>query len=57
MISFSPDHSVKLRYDHPELVVVVFLRFSDAGKAGAPIASQMVKKWREIKKKYEITSS
>lgn len=36
------------RYDHPELVVVVFLRFAKAGREGGPIAAQVVKKWREI---------
>lgn len=53
-ISFDPDHPFKIRYDHPELVVVVFLRFGDAGKEAAPIAAQMVKKWREIKKKNRL---
>jgi cell division protein FtsI/penicillin-binding protein 2 len=51
-ISFSPDYPVKVRYDHPELAVVIFLRFGEAGKEAAPMAAQMVKKWREIKKKH-----
>ncbi|HSX38022.1 MAG TPA: penicillin-binding transpeptidase domain-containing protein [Chlamydiales bacterium] len=50
-IAFLPS---KIRYDHPELVVIVFLRFGDAGKEAAPLAVQMVKKWREIKKKYKL---
>ncbi|MDE3046680.1 MAG: hypothetical protein KGJ02_08605, partial [Verrucomicrobiota bacterium] len=37
----------------PELVVVVFLRFGDAGKEAAPLAAQMIHKWREIKKRHE----
>ena len=41
-----------LRFESPELVVVVFFRFGTGGKEGAPIASQMVNKWREIQKKY-----
>lgn len=53
-LSFSPEYSGKARYDHPELVVVVFSRFGDAGKEGAPIAAQLVKKWREIKKQHGI---
>ena len=53
-LSFVPEYSGKARYDHPELVVVVFSRFADAGKQSAPIAAQMVKKWREIKKKHEL---
>ncbi|MES2345191.1 MAG: penicillin-binding transpeptidase domain-containing protein [Chlamydiota bacterium] len=33
----------------PELVVVIYLRFGDAGKEAAPFAAQIVKKWRQIK--------
>jgi cell division protein FtsI/penicillin-binding protein 2 len=40
------------RRDDPELVVVVFLRFGGGGKDAAPLAAQMVHKWREIKKKH-----
>jgi cell division protein FtsI/penicillin-binding protein 2 len=36
----------------PELVVVVFLRFSQAGREGGPMAGQVIKKWHEIKSKY-----
>lgn len=36
----------------PELVVVVFLRYGDAGKEAAPLAAQMIHKWREIQKKH-----
>jgi len=32
----------------PELVVIVYLRFGDYGKEAAPIAAQIIKKWREI---------
>lgn len=48
-ISFKDAHQ-----DDPELVVVIFLRFGDAGKEAAPLASQMIHKWREIKKKHAI---
>lgn len=41
----------------PELVVVVYLRFGDYGKEAAPLAASMIKKWREIKKKYEVENS
>jgi Penicillin binding protein transpeptidase domain len=34
--------------EHPELVVVIYLRFGTYGKEAAPLAAQMVKKWREI---------
>ncbi|MGZ3732687.1 MAG: penicillin-binding transpeptidase domain-containing protein [Parachlamydiaceae bacterium] len=36
-------------YGTPEVVVVVYLRFGGFGKEGAPIAAQLVNKWREIK--------
>ncbi len=42
------------RFESPELVVVVFLRFGSGGKEGAPIASQMIHKWREIKEKHSL---
>jgi cell division protein FtsI/penicillin-binding protein 2 len=39
----------------PEIIVVVYLRYGGYGKEAAPIAAQMVNKWREIKKKYAIS--
>lgn len=36
-------------YGIPEIVVVVYLRYGGYGKEAAPLAAQMVKKWREIK--------
>jgi len=39
------------KHTDPELVVVVFLRFGDAGKEAAPLAAQVIQKWREIKKR------
>ncbi len=42
---------VKDRFGNPELVVVVYLRYGAYGKEAAPIAAQMVRKWRDIKKK------
>lgn len=39
-------------WEKPELVVVVYLRFSEAGgKEAAPLAAQIIKKWREIKER------
>lgn len=32
----------------PELVVVVYLRFGDAGKDAAPLALRIIERWREI---------
>lgn len=37
----------------PELVVVVYLRYGGFGKEAAPLAAQMVKKWREIKQSHQ----
>ena len=36
-------------FGQPELIVVVYLRYGGYGKEAAPIAAQIVKKWREIK--------
>ncbi len=35
-------------YGEPELVVVVYLRFGGYGKEAAPMAAQVVQKWRQI---------
>ncbi len=48
-ISFDPKGAAS--WETPELVVVVYLRFGDAGKEAAPIAAQLIAKWREIKDK------
>lgn len=48
-IAFEKD--VTSKFENPELVVVVYLRFGGFGKEAAPIASQIVKKWREIKQR------
>ncbi|MCB1107249.1 MAG: hypothetical protein KDK76_04050, partial [Chlamydiia bacterium] len=39
------------RTDMPELAVVVYLKYGDYGKEAAPLAAQMIKKWREINAK------
>jgi cell division protein FtsI/penicillin-binding protein 2 len=41
-------------WTNPELVVVVYLRYGDAGREAAPLAAQMIGKWREIKKKHKL---
>ncbi len=38
----------------PEIVIVVYLRFADAGKYGAPIAASMVQCWKEICEKHGL---
>jgi cell division protein FtsI/penicillin-binding protein 2 len=40
-------------WEHPELTVVVYLRSCQAGgKEAAPLAAEMVKKWREIRQQH-----
>ena len=36
----------------PELVVVVYLKYGDAGKEAAPYAMRVIEKFRQIRKKY-----
>ena len=53
-ISFLPKHQ-KIK-DRAELVIVVYLPFNKSGgKEAAPIAAEIVKKWREIKKTHGCT--
>jgi cell division protein FtsI/penicillin-binding protein 2 len=51
-ISFQtrPDSSLlsKKQEEIPELVVVIYLKFGDFGKEAAPLAGEIVTKWREI---------
>ncbi len=53
----SETYSKKDLWQNPELVVIVSLCFGDGGKEAAPIAAQIVKKYREIKEKYRIENS
>lgn len=47
---------LKDEHGQPELIVVVYLRYGGYGKEAAPLAAQIVKKWKEIKKKYSAQS-
>ncbi len=38
--------------EEPELVIVVYLQHGDTGRNAAPIAAQILKKWREIKNRH-----
>lgn len=38
----------KKQKETPELVVVVYLKFGDFGKEAAPLAAEIITKWREI---------
>lgn len=42
---------ISYKDNEPELVVVVYLRYGGYGREAAPIAAQIVKKWREINQK------
>lgn len=44
--------AISYEEEKPELVVVVFLRFGSGGKEAAPLASQMVTKYRQIKENH-----
>lgn len=43
---------IKDEFGKPELIVVVYLRYGGYGKEAAPLAAQIVKKWRELKLKH-----
>lgn len=47
-LSFCPSSFVSSRWESPELAVVTFLRFGSSGKDAAPLATQVIRKWREI---------
>jgi cell division protein FtsI/penicillin-binding protein 2 len=40
---------IPYRFETPELVVVVYLRYGNYGREVAPLAGQMIKRWREIR--------
>lgn len=45
---------LKDEFGHPEIVVIVYLRYGGYGKEAAPLAAQIAKKWREIKSKNSL---
>lgn len=50
-ISFKPsqvDPLIGSPFENPELVVIVYLKYGGWGKEAAPLAAQVVQKWREI---------
>lgn len=47
----------KDEFGQPELIVIVYLRYGGYGKEAAPLAAQIVKKWREIKQKHQDRES
>ncbi|PJD94781.1 MAG: hypothetical protein CK425_10335 [Parachlamydia sp.] len=59
-ISFSPKNLFNTEarfvyrdpFGNPEIVVVVYLKYGSLGKEAAPLAAQIVKKWREIKNRH-----
>lgn len=56
-ISFHQDEAGNTLWDKPELAIAVYLRFHDSfGKETAPLAAQIVAKWREICAKHGTTA-
>lgn len=59
-ISFQPKTDqapmTKTNDDIPELAIIVYLKFGDFGKETAPLAGEMVNKWREICHKHGKSS-
>lgn len=54
-IAFAPEEPQT--WDTPELVVVVYLRYSESGgKEAAPLGSEVIKKWHEICQKHGRTA-
>ncbi len=51
-ISFTKDEIKGGFWEKPELVVVVYLKFGDSGKEAAPLAAEIVHKYRSLKAKY-----
>lgn len=58
-ISFDPKNSsdanrfvLRDSFGNPELVIVVYLKYGALGKEAAPLAAQILKKWREIKSRH-----
>jgi len=57
-ITFSSKSSNETRFvyrdpfGNPEIVVVIYLKYGSLGKEAAPLAAQIVKKWREIKNRH-----
>lgn len=43
-----PPKSWTSAFQEPELVIVIYLKHGDYGKEAAPLAVQIIKKWREI---------
>lgn len=43
---------LKDEFGQPELIIVVYLRYGGYGKEAAPLAAQIVKKWRELNREY-----
>lgn len=51
-IGFQPESSEAFvsrdRFGNPDIVVLIYLRYGGLGREGAPLAAQVIAKWREI---------
>jgi cell division protein FtsI/penicillin-binding protein 2 len=52
-----PDPQKAEEQRDPELVIVVFLRFANGGREGAPLAARIAERWREIRAQNQPSSS
>jgi cell division protein FtsI/penicillin-binding protein 2 len=55
-VSFAKDVQGQVDWNDPQVIVVVYLRFAEAGREAAPLAALMVQKWEEICQKYGSSS-
>ncbi len=51
-VSFAKNAMNQVDWNQPDIVVVVYLRFAEAGREAAPLAALMINKWEEICKKH-----
>lgn len=49
------DQVKAMKFEKPDLIIVVYLRYGGYGNEASPIAAQIAKKWREIKESHAST--
>ena len=48
--------SLEKNSNKPEIVIIIYLQFADFGKESAPLAAEIVHKYRELKEKYSSSN-